>query len=60
VRSRERRVKVKRGLFSYSAEEHLPSQNEQPIPKNGICTQVIATMTFVWSLDLRPSGRWLS
>jgi hypothetical protein len=27
VRSRERRVKVKRGLFSYLVEKHLPGQN---------------------------------
>jgi hypothetical protein len=27
VRSRERRVKVKRGLFSYLGEKHLPGQN---------------------------------
>jgi len=29
VRSRERRVKVKRGLFSYLVEEHLPSQSRR-------------------------------
>src|SRR5271167_2878443 len=27
VRSRERRVKVKRGLFSYRVREHFPGQN---------------------------------
>src|SRR5580704_3261569 len=27
VRSRERRVKVKRGLFSYRVREHFPDQN---------------------------------
>jgi len=54
VRSRERRVKVKRGLFSYIGEEHLPSQNGQPAIKSQSPLQVSAESTFIGILDLQP------
>jgi hypothetical protein len=41
VRSRERRVKVKRGLFSYCLEKHLPRQNDYSAPENVAFFQVI-------------------
>jgi hypothetical protein len=56
VRSRERRVKVKRGLFSYLGEEHLPSQNDHPNIKCPLAMQVIAKMTFVGNLEFQHPG----
>jgi hypothetical protein len=41
VRSRERRVKVKRGLFSYCLEKHLPRQNDCSVPENAAFFQAI-------------------
>jgi hypothetical protein len=46
-------VKVKRGLFSYLREEHLPSQNDHPNIKWPLAMQVIAKMTFVGNLEFQ-------
>ena len=40
-------MKVKRGLFSYPGEEHLPRQNDQENMKSGISAQAFETMTFM-------------
>jgi len=39
-------VKVKRGLFSYQGEEHLPGQNDQSNMKSGIAAQPLEKTAF--------------
>jgi len=53
VRSRERRVKVKRGLFSYFGEEHLPGQNDDAKIGSALPLQVVAEMTFIGVLEIQ-------
>ena len=57
MRSRERRVKVKRGLFSYCGEEHLPRQNDPPNIKRADCTQAIVRTKFTEITKIRRSDQ---
>jgi hypothetical protein len=52
VRSRERRVKVKRGLFSYCLEEHLPRQNDSSPPGNTAFLQAIESVALIRDTNL--------
>jgi hypothetical protein len=45
-------VKVKRGLFSYPGEEHLPSQNMCPAATIAYSAQIHANRQLVEILDL--------
>ena len=54
VRSRERRVKVKRGLFSYSGEEHLPSQNDRSQAIIAASVQAHASVQLIETLKFLP------
>jgi hypothetical protein len=47
-------VKVKRGLFSYPGEEHLPGQNDKPDTSSAAYVQVHANMYFIEILNLMP------
>jgi len=57
VRSRERRVKVKRGLFSYRVREHLPGQNLHLDVERAVFLQVNANTLFTKTLQIQPRSR---
>src|SRR5580693_3688819 len=57
VRSRERRVKVKRGLFSYRVREHFPDQNFHFDVERTASLQVNANTLFTKTLQIQPRSR---
>jgi hypothetical protein len=57
VRSRERRVKVKRGLFSCFIEEHFPRQNFHFDVERTASMQVKANTLLTETFEIHPRGR---
>ena len=57
VRSRERRVKAKRGLFSYRVREHFPDQNFHLDVERMASLQVNANTLLTRTLQIQPRSR---